>query len=93
MGHDVIMAQAEPDGMAPEGLKRDFGNDLTYLGLGTEEECRVEARTLIDTMGKGGGYIFAPSNLIQPDTPLDNILAMYEEAQGLPKGTLKERRK
>jgi uroporphyrinogen decarboxylase len=99
MGHDVIMAQPEPHGMDPEGLKRDFGNDLTFIGMvsvqktlpfGTEEECRAEARRLIEVVGRGGGYIFAPANLIQPDTPLNNILAMYEEAQGLPRGALIE---
>ncbi len=99
MGHDIVMAQPEPPGMDPEGLKRDFGNDLTFIGLvsvqktlpfGTEEECRAEARRLIDIVGRGGGYIFAPANLIQPDTPLNNILAMYEEAQGLPRRALIE---
>jgi uroporphyrinogen decarboxylase len=93
------MAQPEPHGMDPEGLKRDFGNDLTFIGMvsvqktlpfGTEEECRAEARRLIEVVGRGGGYIFAPANLIQPDTPLNNILAMYEEAQGLPRGALIE---
>ena len=33
-------------------------------------------------MGKGGGYIFAPAHCIQPDTPLENVLAIYEEALG-----------
>ena len=46
------------------------------------EECRAEARHRIDVIGKGGGYIFAPAHCIQPDTPLENILAIYEEATG-----------
>lgn len=97
MGHDVVMVQPDPPGMEPEALKRDFGDRLTFLGLlsvqktlpfADEEECRAVARHLIDVVGRGGGYIFAPANLIQPDTPLRNILAVYEEAQGLPKNAL-----
>jgi len=31
----------------------------------------------VATLGRGGGYIIAPSHNIQPDTPTDNIVAMY----------------
>jgi uroporphyrinogen decarboxylase len=92
MGLDILDAvQPEPVGMDPEGLKRDFGDKLTYCGMistqhtlphGTAEECRAEARHRIDVIGKGGGYIFSPAHCIQPDTPLENILAIYEEVIG-----------
>jgi len=29
------------------------------------------------TLGRGGGYLFAPSQILGPDIPTDNILAMY----------------
>ena len=92
MGLDILESvQPEPVGMDPEELKAEFGDKLTYCGListqqtlprGTVEECRAEARHRIDVIGKGGGYIFAPAHCIQPDTPLENILAIYEEATG-----------
>lgn len=92
MGLDILDAvQPEPVGMEPEGLKSDFGDKLTYCGMvstqqtlphGTEAECRAEARHRIDVIGKGGGYFFAPAHCIQPDTPLRNVLAIYEEATG-----------
>ncbi len=92
MGLDVLDAvQPEPEGMDPEELKREFGDRLTFCGMistqqtlprGTVEECRAEARHRIDVIGKGGGYIFAPAHAIQPDTPLENVLAIYEEATG-----------
>ena len=78
-------------GMDPEGLKRDFGDRLTYCGMistqqtlpwGTLEECRAEARHRIDVIGRGGGYIFAPGHCIQPDAPVENVLAIYEELLG-----------
>lgn len=92
MGLDILDAvQPEPVGMDPEELKREFGSRLTYCGMmstqhtlphGTVEQCRAEARHRIDIIGRGGGYIFAPAHCIQPDTPLENILAIYEEVTG-----------
>jgi len=92
MGLDVLDSlQPEPVGMDPEELKQEFGDRLTYCGMistqhtlphGTIEECRAEARHRIDVIGKGGGYIFAPAHCIQPDTPMENVLAIYEEVTG-----------
>lgn len=92
MGLDVLDAvQPEPVGMDPEELKAEFGDRLTYCGMistqetlphGTVEQCRAEARHRLDVIARGGGYFFAPAHCIQPDTPLENILAIYEEATG-----------
>ncbi len=92
MGLDILDAvQPEPVGMDPEELKRLHGDKLTYCGMistqqtlphGTVEQCRAEARHRIDVIGKGGGYFFAPAHCIQPDTPLVNVLAIYEEVTG-----------
>jgi uroporphyrinogen decarboxylase len=92
MGLDILDAvQPEPVGMDPESLKKDFGDKLTYCGMistqqtlpyGTVEQCRAEARHRIDIIGNGGGYIFSPAHCIQPDTPIENVLAIYEEVTG-----------
>jgi len=50
------------------------------LPFGTLEDCRAEARHRLDVIAPGGGYILAPAHCIQPDTPLENVLAVYEEA-------------
>jgi uroporphyrinogen decarboxylase len=96
MGLDILDAvQPEPAGMDPDGLKRDFGDRLVFCGLmstqktlpfGTVEDCRREARHRVDVIGRKGGYFFAPAHCIQPDTPVENILAMYEVALGRPPG-------
>jgi len=94
MGLDILDAmQPEPAGMNPERIKRDFGDRLTFCGLvstqqtlphGTAEEVRAEVRHRKTVIGKGGGYILSPAHCIQPDTPLENVLALYEEALGRP---------
>jgi uroporphyrinogen decarboxylase len=92
MGVDILDAmQPEPPGMDPETVRGICGKDLAFCGListqktlphGTPEECRTEARHRIDVIGRHGGYIFGPAHCIQPGTPLENVLAVYEEALG-----------
>lgn len=94
MGLDVLDSmQPEPPGMNPERLKALSAGQLSLCGListqatlphGTVQACRAEARHRLDVIAKGGGYIFAPAHCIQPDTPLENVLAVYEEAIGRP---------
>lgn len=33
-----------------------------------------------EIVGAGGGYILSPAHCIQPDTPVENVLALYDEA-------------
>jgi uroporphyrinogen decarboxylase len=90
MGLDILDAmQPEPIGMKPEKIREMCRGKLAFCGListqqtlpfGTVEQCRAEARHLIDVISCGGGYIFSPAHCIQPDTPLENVLAIYEEA-------------
>ena len=90
MGLDVLDAmQPEPPGMDPETIRKICKGRLAFCGListqqtlphGTVEDCRREARHRLDVIAKGGGYIFSPAHCIQPDTPVENILAVYEEA-------------
>ena len=92
MGLDVLDAmQPEPAGMDPETIRDLCRGKLAFCGListqrtlphGTEADCRAEARHRLDVIAPGGGYIFCPAHCIQPDTPVGNILAIYEEALG-----------
>ncbi len=52
------------------------------LPFGSAEDVRQEVRQRIATLGCNGGYIVSPSHGFQADTPLENILAMYEEVMG-----------
>lgn len=90
MGIDLLNPiQADAAGMDPESLKDEFGGQLSFHGgidiietlpKGTPEEVRAEVRDRLRVLGKDGGYILASSHHIQSDTPLENVLAMYELA-------------
>jgi uroporphyrinogen decarboxylase len=90
-GVDILEPiQTSAAGMEVEGLKRDFGDRLTFYGSidlinvlsrGTPADVRNEVMKNFRVLGRGGGFIVGPGHTyIQPDTPLENILAMYETA-------------
>jgi uroporphyrinogen decarboxylase len=77
-------------GMDMEELKAEFGGAVCFHGAvdnqqvlpsGSPEEVRAEVRRCIEQLAADGtGYILAPCHNIQPITPMENILAMYDEA-------------
>ncbi len=85
IGVDILNA-VQPKSMDPAHLKRRFGNNLSFWGtvdiqevmpFGTPAEVEAEIRLRIETVGPNGGLILGPSHNIQPDVPLENVLAMY----------------
>jgi uroporphyrinogen decarboxylase len=45
--------------------------------FGTLEEAKAVVRGRIDTVGHGGGLLLAPTHVIEPDVPWENILAAF----------------
>ncbi len=91
IGMDVLNpVQSNCPGMDPLELKREFGSQITFMGgvdtqellpHGTAAEVRRATAHLIEGMtADGGGYILAASHTIPPETPDENIFAMYTEA-------------
>jgi len=85
-----ILHPIQPEAMDILALKRQFGRDLTFCGglrtqdllpHGTPDQIRVDVRRLKQTMGAGGGYILEPGITVQADVPLENMLAMIDEAR------------
>jgi uroporphyrinogen decarboxylase len=71
-------------------VKRRWGDRLTIHGcisiqqtlpFGTVDEVRREIETLITECGHDGGLVLMPSNNVQPDTPVENIIACYHTAR------------
>lgn len=96
MGIDVLNPVQWPcRGMELEPLKRDFGKNICFHGgvdnqkilpFGTPEEVRAEVRHNIDSLASDKtGYILAPCHNLQSVTPLENIIAMYDEAHNYGK--------
>lgn len=91
MGLDVLNPiQCNCPGMDPLVLKKEFGRELAFMGgvdtvdllpMGTVEQVRRSTARLLEGMtADGGGYILAASHTIPPETPDENIFALYAEA-------------
>ena len=90
-GVDIYQTvQPEAKDMDPAALKEQFGSEICFHGtisiqktlpFGTARQVADEVRLRIETVGKNGGLIVAPAHNTQPDTPIENILALYEEVR------------
>lgn len=58
------------------------GVDLNILTQGSAEEVRRRARFLMDTCGRKGRYAIGSGNSIPSYIPVDNYLALVDEANG-----------
>ena len=89
IGVDVLNP-LQPEVMDPAAIKREFGRDLAFWGgLGTQTtlpfgspaEVRQTVRDLITTVGDGGGFLIAPTHVVEPEVPWENILAFVETVE------------
>ena len=88
----TVINPIQPECMDPVEVKRRWGDRITLHGgvsiqrtlpFGTVDEVRREVEDLIRQCGSDGGLVVMPSNVIQPDTPIENILACYRTARDL----------
>lgn len=88
IGLDVLESvQPEAAGMNPYQLKKKWGDKITFYGglgsqstiqFGTPQDIHDEVKRLCQEMGRGGGYILHPAKAIQPGTPVENAVAVFE---------------
>jgi hypothetical protein len=88
-GFDILNpVQCSAACMAPEELKQEVGDRVTFWGggvdtqktlpFGTAEDVRKEVSSRLKIFGKGGGYVFNSIHNVQARVPIENVLAMYE---------------
>ena len=88
-GFDILNpVQVSAAGMDPRQLKAQFGDRLTFWGGGVDtqktlpfgrpEEVRVEVKERMSIFKAGGGFVFNTIHNVQPQVPVENLLALYE---------------
>jgi len=92
LGLDILdVVQVSAVGMDIEELACEFGRDLVFCGTMCVQTMLpkmtpaevADAVALRRALFPDGGLILGPSHSIQPDTPVENILAMYRSAGSL----------
>ena len=92
IGVDILNpVQITAAGMHPFELKREFGRDIVFWGggidaqqtlsSGTAQQVREEVKRNVEALAPGGGFVFAPTHIIQPNVPPENLMAMWEALQ------------
>jgi len=92
VGVDILNPiQPKIPGMEPEHLARKFGGRVCFCGgidmqrllpFGRPDEVRAEVRRYFDVLAPG--YILDFANILHPDIPTANVLAMYETPREPP---------
>jgi uroporphyrinogen decarboxylase len=82
-----ILNPVQPKSMDPAELKKKFGKKLTLWGtidnqetmpFGSVEDVIEETKLRLKTVAPGGGLLLGPSHNVQPQVPIENIMAFYE---------------
>lgn len=92
LGLDIYQTiQERATGMNPELLKLQYGDRIClhgaidsqgFLQTACPDEVKKVVRARINRLGRDGGYICASSHNLQPDIPVENIIAMYQAING-----------
>ena len=88
-GFDIINpVQCSATGMDPATLKKKYGAELTFWGggvdtqhtlpFGTPDEVSAQVLERCEIFGKDGGFVFDAIHNVQANTPVENIVAMFE---------------
>lgn len=84
-----ILNPVQPECMDPLEIKKQFGDKLSFSGcvgtqttmpFGSPEDVRSAVRSYCEHVGKGGGLWIAPTHLVEPEVPWENITAFIETA-------------
>ena len=91
IGVDILNpVQITAAGMDPVELKKKFRGRMAYWGAmdsqnvlpyGSVDEVKKMVEERIEQMGEGGGFVLSSCHNIQPDVPLENVLAMFQHAR------------
>lgn len=87
-GLDILQSlQPRASNMDIKKLKQEFGKDIAFQGgmdiqhvlpLGKPEDVKAMAKYALDSAKQDGGYIICTAHNIQIDTPIENVVALFE---------------
>jgi uroporphyrinogen decarboxylase len=89
LGVDVIHPLEPLAATSISAIKEQYGKQVSFLGgidishamPGTREDVIAETKLRIAQLAPCGGYILAPSNHLQADIPVENVVALFETAR------------
>ena len=83
----TILNPVQPECMDLEKINAQWGDKLVFDGTigtqstmpwGTPEDVKAVVRERARTLGADGGLIVAPTHVLEPEVPVENVLALVE---------------
>jgi uroporphyrinogen decarboxylase len=87
-----ILNPIQPECMDPLAIKQRYGNELTLWGtigtqrlmpFGAPREVKHTVEKMIREIGYNGGLVIAPTHILEPEVPWENILALVESMEAV----------
>ncbi|MGQ9631605.1 MAG: uroporphyrinogen decarboxylase family protein [bacterium] len=85
-----ILNPLQPECMDVAWVKGEYGKHLAFWGtigtqttmpFGTPEEVKRVVKERIKVVGRGGGFLIAPTHVVEPEVPWENIMAFVEAVE------------
>jgi hypothetical protein len=88
-GFDILNpVQVSAAGMEANNLKQKYGRDITFWGGGVDtqqvlpfgkpKEVYEQVKERLEIFSQNGGFVFNTIHNVQANTPVENILAMFD---------------
>ncbi len=88
-GFDILNpVQVSAKDMGADELKKEYGQDIVFWGggvdtqhelmFGTPEEVRTQVLKHCEIFGRDGGFVFNTVHNIQGNTPVQNVVALFD---------------
>jgi uroporphyrinogen decarboxylase len=85
----TVLNPVQPECFDPVAVKRRYGSRLvldgtigtqTTMPFGSADEVRRIVRERVATLGADGGLVLSPTHVLEPEVPVANVAAFFEEA-------------
>ncbi len=82
-----ILNPIQPECLDPVEVKKKYGDRIvldgtigtqTVMPFGTAGDVREMVRRMVSEVGRDGALILSPTHVLEPEVPIDNILAFVE---------------
>jgi len=87
----TILNPLQPECVDVEDIKKKYGDRIvidgtigtqTTMPFGTPDDVRECVKKRVETLGQDGALILSPTHILEPEVPIENILAFVESCRG-----------
>ncbi|MFH0990107.1 MAG: uroporphyrinogen decarboxylase family protein [bacterium] len=85
-----ILNPVQPECNDLQFLGKQYGDKISFWGgvgtqttmpFGTPDDVRLKVKEVVAQLGSNGGLLLAPTHILEPEVPWENVLAFIEAAR------------